>query len=126
MEAPAAILAGLVAIFSHYVTDLESPEVTWFDPRMVSGKTNLGETDCGYRISSDGTKQPFCRIKLNTCLVGNPSELIDTYLHELAHYVDWMSDEDWDNHGGQWKMLTRQWKLVSSRPEVNNINGCDL
>ena len=122
-----AILSGLLAMFFNYIADVEQPEVTWFNPKAINGKTMLGNTECGYHTNTvTGEKTPFCKIHLNECLIGNPSELIDTYLHELAHHVDWVSDEDWDNHSGQWRRLTRKWDLVSDAARANGkVRGCD-
>lgn len=127
MDTPSVILAGLVAMFSSYITGLESPEVTWFSPSVMSGAMPLGETDCGYKTNKKtGERRPFCKIRINTCLSGNPTQLIDTYLHELAHYVDWVTDENWDNHGGQWRKLAKKWDLVSHQAETGIVAGCEL
>ena len=119
------ILAGLVAMFVGYLSGHEPPEVVWWTPSTVK-ESRLGEAECGYRVhKSANIKEPFCRIKINACLKDNPKELIDTYLHELAHYVDWVSDEEWDDHGGQWRKLVKTWDLVSHHATTSTVKGCE-
>lgn len=121
------ILAGLIAMFSSYLGDLEEPRVTWISPELIGVNTPLGHTTCGYRTDPEThEKIPICVIRINQCLQDNPKELIDTYLHELAHYIDWVSDEDWDDHSGQWKKLVKKWDLVSSNDRATRrIKGCN-
>jgi hypothetical protein len=126
VEGSSTILAGLAAMFMSYVSDFGIPDVVWYTPEPSAMEQELGVTRCGYRTNTaTGEKEPFCRIKIHSCLMHNPPELIDTYLHELAHYVDWVSDEDWDNHGGQWKQLTRRWDLVDHHARADHlVEGC--
>jgi hypothetical protein len=112
-------------MFMGYVSDIGVPDVVWYTPAPNSETSQeLGVTECGYRTDlTTGKKEPFCRIQIHTCLIHDPPELIDTYLHELAHYVDWMSDEEWDGHKGQWKRLTRRWELVDHHA-TGHVKDC--
>ena len=105
----AGILAALITQHGHLLEkyDVSQPPVEWYDGPAHSS----GETVCGYMRDTNGIKTPFCRIKINECLVNQPEVLNETYLHELAHAVDWLTDEDWDEHSGQWKRVMRSWGL---------------
>ena len=129
MNTASTILAGLVAMFAGYVASLDTlPTVSCYTPSASNAEWRLGQTDCGKRTKkSTGESEPFCRIYLNECLLeAAPSQLIDTSLHELAHAVDYLSDGVWENHGGQWKSLTRKWHLVSHAATVGQIKGCEI
>lgn len=114
-------------MFSGNLSGLPEPEVTWFTPDPeYNGDTKLGDIACGYKHNnSTGEKFPFCRIRLNECLREHPEELIHTYLHELAHHVDWMSDQKWEGHKGEWKDLAKEWDLVDYKADSKVvIPGC--
>jgi hypothetical protein len=129
VEGSAVILTGLLALFTANLGDLPPPDMVWFDPEPnANGQTMLGHTECGYvRNTVTNERATFCRIHINQCLKDQPEELIDTFLHELAHHVDWMSDEEWDGHDGQWKQLTRKWNMVDPGLEaLRPVPGCGI
>lgn len=122
--AVSGILAALILQFGYLLDDyhIVQPPVEWYSGARKSGGEELGATQCGYKTNkSTGVKRPFCRIYLHKCLKYSPTALAETYVHELAHAVDWISDEDWDNHGGQWKKIMRRWDLFS--PTANGGTG---
>ena len=116
------VLAALILQFGYLLEDygVHQPPVDWYKGASKSMGEQIGKTDCGYRRSAD-TKVPFCRIKIHSCLKWHPSSLSETYVHELAHHVDWVSDEDWDNHGGQWKRIMRRWGLFAPTASGGSI-----
>ena len=120
----AGILTALVLQFGYLIEDynIPQPKVEWYKGASYTtfrrtGAPQLGKADCGYKRYSNGTKKPFCRIKINECLVNYPTQLFETYVHELAHAVDWLTDEKWDNHRGQWKRVMKAWGLYEATPD---------
>ena len=113
----AGVLAALILQFGYLLEDygVHQPPVDWYRGKAMSQGDQIGVTECGYRKSKDkrAAKIPHCRIKINKCLRWHPNALAETYVHELAHHVDWVSDEDWDNHRGQWKRIMRRWGLFA-------------
>lgn len=107
------ILSALVMFVSSYLGQysLPIPHIFWTDdPVIAEFKYDkdgaYGVTSCGIHQS---TRQRACFIALNPCLKSKPEFAKRVALHELAHYVDYMSDGVMDGHKGQWAAIMIGW-----------------
>lgn len=105
-------LAGVPFTQSYNVPDTR-PYIGKHDE--MNERQALGVTAC----ILDGKGQPDCRIVLHPCLFeGNidVEVLMETYVHELAHYVDFMTDgyiaDDGAKagHGAEWSKIMISWR----------------
>lgn len=91
-----------ILVLAQYALPVPHIEFT-DDPDVLGGKETLGLTMCGFTKSG----KPMCYIMLNECMeAGGNTKATDTIIkHELAHYIDFMTDGMMSGHGGQWTFI---------------------
>jgi hypothetical protein len=92
-----------ILVLAQYALPVPHIEFT-DDPDVLGGKETLGITMCGFGKQSG---KPMCYIMLNSCIEEEGrTDLSDKILkHELAHYIDFMTDGMMSDHGGQWTFI---------------------
>lgn len=87
--------------------NLDTPEVVFTNDTNILPPGAMGVTRCS--LKDDVVS---CGVFIHTCYE-HPKvtykQLKTIVLHELAHYVDVMSDRDPDGHRGQWVHIMKAW-----------------
>ena len=87
--------------------NLDTPEVVFTDDVRILPPGAMGVTRCS--LKDDVVS---CGVFIHTCYDAPDTtykQLKTIVLHELAHYVDVMSDKDPDGHRGQWVHIMKSW-----------------
>lgn len=96
--------------------DLPTPPIEYMPKAkmdQLTGGRVLGITAC---IPS--LKQ--CRIVINECLASDSGLVRKVLIHELAHYVDFMTDGEMEDHKGEWRQIMHGWNQVA-QPRYNGF-----
>ena len=95
--------------------NLELPPIDYLPRQHELMKGNrLGVTACSPKFKA-------CQIVINQCLESNPRLVRSVLIHELAHYVDFMSDLKLDQHKGEWKQIMLSWNQVPNATYRNRL-----
>lgn len=91
--------------------DLPVPHIKFTnDIEVLHSKDVYAVSLCGV---GSKTGNPLCHIVLNECMeaggVTDASEEI--FKHELAHYIDYMSDGEMEDHKGEWATIMKDMGL---------------
>lgn len=81
--------------------DLQTPPIE-YTPNKGSMASSLGRAVCMPRLHA-------CKIFINECLAGEPKLVRQVLIHELAHYVDFMTDGEMEDHKGEWRRIMHGW-----------------
>lgn len=110
-----ALLESLLLFAAAYLAqyDLPLPATAWSDHPVVKEAKVWPKRSQPYGITQCGTRQStgeaYCFVVLNKCLRNKPSFAKKVILHEMAHYVDYMTDGHMEDHRGHWVEIMRAW-----------------
>lgn len=98
-----------ILVLAQYALPVPHIEFT-DDPDVLGGEETLGITMCG----STKSGKPMCYIMLNECMEngGSSRRSEEVLKHELAHYIDFMTDGMMSDHGGQWTFIMNSMGLT--------------